>query len=65
MTEVFEAEGGLGMLDLGVDVEVGAYVTIAPLLIPSASCLPLGDQDTEQLSKIIITSQKDTDLMWE
>jgi hypothetical protein len=54
MTEAFEAEGGLGMLDLGVEVEVGAYVTIVPLLIPRASCLPLGDQDTEQSSKMTI-----------
>lgn len=52
MTEAFEAEGGLGMLDLGIEVEVGAYVMIVPLLIPRASCLPLGDQDTEQSSKM-------------
>jgi hypothetical protein len=51
MTQALDDEGGLGMLDLGAEVEVGAYVTIEPLLIPSASCLPLGDQDTVQRSK--------------
>jgi hypothetical protein len=52
MTQELDADGGLGMLDFGVDVEVGAYVTMEPLLIPSASCLPLGDQDTVQTVKI-------------
>lgn len=47
MTQALDAEGGLGMLDFGVEVEVGAYVTMEPLLIPSASCLPLGDQDID------------------
>jgi hypothetical protein len=37
MMQALDIEGGLGMLDYEAEVEVGAYVTMEPLLIPSVS----------------------------